>query len=60
MQLPFFERLPQRLAGAQYLLLAHEFIEGPRPHAIRQRTQRIVGRRVAQQVGLRVARDRGS
>src|SRR5262245_11632774 len=56
MQLPFLERLAQRLARAQYLLLAHEFIEVARPHAVREGPQRIVGRRVAQQVGLRVAR----
>ena len=59
-QLPLLERLAQRLARSQHLLLADEFIESARPHAVGERPQRIVGRRVAQQVRLRRSRRRGS
>jgi hypothetical protein len=52
MQLAAFERLAQRLARAQHLFLAHEFIERARPHSIGQRPKCIVGLRVAQEIGL--------
>ena len=52
MQLPLLERLAQRLARSQHLLLADELIERARPHAVGERPQRIVRRRVAQQVRL--------
>ena len=52
MQLTAFERLAQRLARAEHLFLADEFIERARPHAIGQRPQSIVGIRFAQEVGL--------
>ena len=53
---PLLERLAQRLAGSEHLVLADELIERARPHAIGERPQGIVGRRVAQQVRLRGAR----
>ena len=56
MQLPVLERLAQRLARAEHLCLPDELVQGARPHAIGQRPQRIVGRRVAQQVRLRGTR----
>ena len=52
MQLTAFECLAQRLARAENLFLADEFIERARPHAIGQRPQSIVGIRFAQEVGL--------
>ena len=52
MQLALLERLAQRLAGADDLVLAHELVERARAHAIGERAQRIVGRRVAQKIRL--------
>jgi hypothetical protein len=54
-QLATLQRLPQWLAGPDDLLLADEFIEAARPHAIRERSQAIVRRRIAQQIRLRTA-----
>ena len=53
MQLAFFQRLAQWLALPEHLVLADDFIEASRPHAIRERAQAIVERTVAQQVRLR-------
>ena len=49
---PFSSAWRSGLPGAQHLLLADELVEGARPHAIGERPQRIVGRRVAQEIGL--------
>ena len=49
---PFSSAWRSGLPGAEHLLLADEFIERARPHAIGQRPQRIVGSGVAQEVGL--------
>src|SRR5688572_896378 len=59
MQLALLERLAQGFAWTQHLLLAHEFVERARPHAVGERTQSVVGGCVAQQVGLRGTRARG-
>ena len=53
MQLALFQCLPQRLAGTEHLFLPDEFVQVSRPHAVGQRPQGVIGRRVAQQVGLR-------
>jgi len=37
-----FQRAAQRLAGSQHALLAHDFIQGARPHAFGQGLE-IVG-----------------
>ena len=53
MQLPALEHLAQRLARSDHLFLPDELVESARTHAIGQRTQCVVRRHVAQQVGLR-------
>jgi hypothetical protein len=55
MELTALEGLSQRLAGADHLLLSHEFVEIAWPHAVRERPQAIIQRRIAQQVLLRIA-----
>jgi len=41
-QLPGLDARGQRLARAEQVALAEEFAEVPRPHAVRERSQRVV------------------
>ena len=43
MQLTGLDADAQRLAWTEHMLLTHELVQRPRPHAVRERPQRVTG-----------------